>query len=223
MTTERDPLTQIVVSWLREDAHENAERMLMRALDEVDTTPQRRSWWPAWRSHRMNTYAKLITAAAAVVLVAIVGFRFLPSNGGIGGQPTIAPSPSPALIASGDFAFPAMGATVALDATGQGSDVTGTLTVSDASKSLTVDLECALTAEDGRILIGGDTTESTNEDAPKGTRTAIVLRPGSPVQMILEYQGSDPVRAPSCMAFLEDMKARTIDLLPISGTVELGP
>ena len=57
MTTERDPRTRIVLSWLREDAHENAERVLLRALDEVDTTPQRRSWWPAWRIHWMNTYA----------------------------------------------------------------------------------------------------------------------------------------------------------------------
>ena len=50
MTTERDPRTRTVLSWLREDQHENAERVLLRALDEVDTTPQRRSWWPAWRS-----------------------------------------------------------------------------------------------------------------------------------------------------------------------------
>ena len=43
----------------------------------------------------MNTYAKLIAAAAAVVVVAVVGYQFLPGNGGVGGQPTIAPSPSP--------------------------------------------------------------------------------------------------------------------------------
>ena len=41
----------------------------------------------------MNTYAKLIAAAAAVLLVAVVGYQVLPGNGGIGGQPTIAPSP----------------------------------------------------------------------------------------------------------------------------------
>ena len=103
MTTERDPRTRIVLSWLREDAHENAERVLLRALDEVDATPQRRSWWPAWRSNSMNTYAKLIAAAAAVLLVAVVGYQFLPGNGGVGGQPTIAPSPSPTLLARGTF------------------------------------------------------------------------------------------------------------------------
>ena len=100
MTTERDPRTRIVLSWLREDPHENAERVLLRALDEVDTTPQRRSLWPAWRYHSMNAYAKLIAAAAAVLLVAVVGYQFLPGNGGIGGRPTITPSPSPTLLAS---------------------------------------------------------------------------------------------------------------------------
>jgi len=47
--------------------------------------------------------------------------------------------------------------------------------------SFTVDLECALTAEDGRILLGGDTTDPTFDETPTGTRTAIVLKPGSPV------------------------------------------
>jgi hypothetical protein len=97
MTTNHDPRTRIVLSWLREDAHENAERVLLRALDEVDTTPQRRSWWPAWRTNSMSTYAKLIAAAAAVLVVAVVGYQLLPGNGGIGSQPTIAPSPSPTL------------------------------------------------------------------------------------------------------------------------------
>lgn len=100
MTIDRDPRTRIVLSWLREDAYENAERVLLRALDEVDTTPQRRPWWPAWRSDSMNSFAKLIAAAAAVVLVAVVGYQLLPGPGGIGGQPTIAPSASPTLLAS---------------------------------------------------------------------------------------------------------------------------
>ena len=49
MTIERDPRTRIVLSWLREDAHENAERVLLSALDEVDLTQQRRPRWPVQR------------------------------------------------------------------------------------------------------------------------------------------------------------------------------
>jgi hypothetical protein len=102
MTTERDARTHIVLSWLREDAHENAEHVLLRALDEVDTTPQRRSWWPARRPSDMNTFAKVLIATAAVVAVAVVGINLLPgSQTGAGGSPPPAsptappPSPSP--------------------------------------------------------------------------------------------------------------------------------
>jgi hypothetical protein len=97
MTTERDPRTHIVLSWLREDAHENPERMLLRALDEVDATPQRRSRWPARRFPAMNTFAKALVATAAVVALAVAGINLLPgSQTGTGGLPPAAsPSPSP--------------------------------------------------------------------------------------------------------------------------------
>ena len=98
MTTERDPGTRIVLSWLREDAHENAERVLLRALDEVDATPQRRSWWPARRPMQMNTYTKLAIGAAALVVVAVVGYNVLPRSPDLGGPLT--PSPTVTRIPS---------------------------------------------------------------------------------------------------------------------------
>jgi len=225
MTTERDPGTRIVLSWLREETHENAERVLLRALDEVDTTPQRRSWWPAWRTSPMNTYAKLIAAAAAVLVVAAVGYQFLPRSGGIGGQPTIAPSPSPTLLALGTFR--AKGAAVVLDATGGASSVTGSMIVTDVSRNFNVDLECTRTTDAGLIWIGGDVTESANwSDAPKGTRAAIVFKRGTPVQAVFIFQMDDP-RSASCQAFFDDMIAIGGEpvgaLEPIEGTVELGP
>src|SRR5215213_7572148 len=179
MTVERDPGTRIVLSWLREETHENAERVLLRALDEVDTTPQRRSWWPAWRTSPMNTYAKLIAAAAAVLVVAAVGYQFLPRSGGVGGQPTIAPSPSPTLLARGSF-------------------------TAQFGGGYTVDLECTRTI-DGLLWIGGDVTESTNSDAPAGTRAAIILKAGSPAKALFMWQ--DDPRSASCQAFFDDMIA----------------
>jgi hypothetical protein len=170
----------------------------------------------------MRTCPKSVAAAAAVLAVAVGGCQSPTGSAGSGGQPTTAGSPSATLLASGTFRFPPMHAAVVLDATRAGSDVTGTMTVSGEGMSFTVDLECALTAKDGRILIGGDTTESTFVDTPKGTRTAIVLKAGSPVHAIFAWQGSDLVRAPSCTAFLEDMSPETIGLVPIDGTVTLG-
>lgn len=171
----------------------------------------------------MSAQARLIAGAAALLVVAVAGCQAVPGSGGPGAQPATASLPSPALLASGSFRFPPMDAAVVLDATGEGSNVTGSMTVSNEEMSLTVDLECALTAEDGRILIGGDATESTFDEAPKGTRAAIVLKPGSPVQTVLAWQGTGLARAPSCTAFLEEMNPETTGLAPIEGTVELAP
>ena len=235
MTTEHDPRTRIVLSWLREEAYENPERMLLRALDEVDATPQRRSW-PAWRSNRMNTFTKFIAAAAAVLLVAVVGYQFLPRSGGVGGEPTIAPSPSPSLLARGNFT--AHGIAAELDATGSGADVAGTMSLSESGKgSATVDLECARTTADGLIEIGGLITDSTYDandqdwhgGFPEGERVAIIFQPGSPVNAIWNVTAADQGVA-SCAAMFENLDGSGDEILPgspgldpIRGTVEFGP
>ena len=234
MTTGHDPQTRIVLSWLREEAHENPEHMLLRALDEVDATPQRRSW-PAWRSNRMNTYAKLIVAAAAVLLVAVVGYQFLPRSGGVGGEPTIAPSPSPSLLARGTFT--AQGITAELDATGSGADVAGTMSLSDPTGRATVDLECARTTADGLIEIGGLVTDSTidansqdwHDGFPAGQRVAVIFEPGSPVKAVWWVtRASDGVA--SCADLFgsidgseDQVSPGSPGLEPIRGTVEFGP
>jgi len=100
MSADRD-LTRTVRSWLRTDEHESADRVLEDVLALLDATPQRRSWWPARRIADMNTFAKLAIAAAAVVVVAVVGINLLPARGGIGpGEPVVTPSPSPSLAPS---------------------------------------------------------------------------------------------------------------------------
>jgi len=237
MTTEHDPRTRIVLSWLREDAHEDPERTLLRALDEVDATPQRRSWWPAWRSNQMNTYAKLIVAAAAVLVVAVVGYQFLPSKGGAGGAPTVAPSPSPSLLARGNFT--AHGIAAQLDATGSGAGVAGTMSLSESGKgSATVDLECARTTADGLIEIGGLITKSTyaanSQDwhggFPVGQRVAIIFEPGPPVKAIWYVTLPNEAPVTSCAGLFQAMDASPDQILPgspgmdlIVGTVEFGP
>lgn len=94
MSTDRDT-TRIVRSWLRTDEHESADRVLDAVLDRLDTTPQRRNtWWPARRFPEMNTTVKLALAAAAVVVAALLGIRFLGPGLSIGG-PEATPSPTP--------------------------------------------------------------------------------------------------------------------------------
>jgi hypothetical protein len=98
MTIERDTRTRIVLSWLREDAHENAERVLLRALDEVDATPQRHRLGAARRTLDMRA-VRISLAAAAVVAVAMLGYRFVaaPIEPGVTTSPTAKPTPEAAI------------------------------------------------------------------------------------------------------------------------------
>ena len=104
MSAERD-VNRIVRSWIRAEEHESAERVLQTVLSRLDTTPQRRHMWPPRRFSDMNRYAQAAIAAAAVLVVAVVGYNLLPRSGGIGGertpaptlQQTTSPSPSPAV------------------------------------------------------------------------------------------------------------------------------
>jgi hypothetical protein len=91
MTAERD-VTRLVRSWIREDGHESAGRVLQVVLSRLDSTPQRRSWWPARRISNLNSAYKVVLAAAGVLVAAIVGYNLLP--GSTVGPPTASPSPS---------------------------------------------------------------------------------------------------------------------------------
>lgn len=224
MSTDRET-TRLVRSWLEEGVTRLPDRVLDSVLDQVPATPQRRSWWPARRFADMNTYAKLIAGAAAIVVIAVVGYQFLPRSGGIGGQPTIAPSPSPSLLARGTFTV--LGFSVQLDATGGGSNVTGRMAVTSDSGTFTVDLQCARTSAAGLLWIGGDVTESTDSKyAPKGTRTGIVIKRGSPAQGVFVFQMDSPPSA-SCLAFFDDMitiiGGEPTEFGPVAGTLQLAP
>ena len=102
MSAERD-VNRIVRSWIRAEEYESADRVLQTVLSRLDATPQRRSWWPSRRVSQVNKYAQAAIAAAAVLVVAVVGYNLLPRTGGPGGpqspaataQQTTSPSPSP--------------------------------------------------------------------------------------------------------------------------------
>jgi hypothetical protein len=93
MTTDREP-TRIVRSWLQTDEHESAERLLSNVLDRLDTTPQRRPWWRAWRTYLMSGSMKFAAAALAVALVAGVSLAIYFN------RPAVAPGQSPSPVAT---------------------------------------------------------------------------------------------------------------------------
>ena len=98
MSTDRDT-TRIVRSWMRTDEHESADRVLDAVLDQLDTTAQRRAGWLGRRLPQMNTTAKLTLAAAAVLVVAFLGMRFMLSGQNVGSEgPTPTPTPTPSSL-----------------------------------------------------------------------------------------------------------------------------
>jgi len=97
MTVSRDP-DRIIRAFIDEGLTELPDRVYDAVRSDIDRTRQRVVIGP-WRTPSMNSFAKVLIAAAAVVVVAIVGINLLPRTGGdVGGGP--APTPSPSASAS---------------------------------------------------------------------------------------------------------------------------
>jgi hypothetical protein len=95
MTTSGD-VTRIVRSWLKVEAHESVERVLDAVLDALPAIPQRRASRLARRSTRMSTTLRIAAAAAALVVVGVLGYQLLPDRRVRAGN-----SPCPTPSASG--------------------------------------------------------------------------------------------------------------------------
>lgn len=93
MTASRDP-DRLISAFLAEGLTELPDRVYDAVRSDIDRTRQRVVIGP-WRTPDMNTLAKFAIAAAAVVVIAIVGINLLPKTGGdVGVTPTVSPSPS---------------------------------------------------------------------------------------------------------------------------------
>lgn len=89
---ERDT-SRIVRSWLEDGADRIPDRVLDAVEARLPATSQRRAGWLAWRFPIMNTNTfRFGVAAAAVVALALIGWRFLPAN--TGGEPDTTSTPA---------------------------------------------------------------------------------------------------------------------------------
>ena len=89
-TSDRD-VDRVIRSWLHEDRHEDVSRVAGAVLTRVEATPQRRStWWLARRRLNVNKIVGFGLAAAAAVVVLVIGAQLFGSrsNVGSGGDPT---------------------------------------------------------------------------------------------------------------------------------------
>ena len=94
MTKLRDT-DQLIREFLADGLTELPDRAYEAVRSHIDQTRQRVVIGP-WREEQMSRFAMFAIAAAAVVLIAVVGIKFLPIGGGIGAQPTPSPSPTAA-------------------------------------------------------------------------------------------------------------------------------
>jgi hypothetical protein len=107
MSTDND-VARSLGSWLKENRHEDADRVLDVVFDQLPATPQRRAGWLARRFPIMNSNAlRFVAAAAAVIVLAIIGIRFLPGVGSVGGPPSPTPIPTPVPLLNSQAPLPA--------------------------------------------------------------------------------------------------------------------
>src|SRR3954468_19625874 len=94
MTAGRDP-DRLIQAYLEEGLNELPDRAYDAVRFEIDQTHQRVVIGP-WRLPTMSNFARYGVAAAAVVLVALLGIKFLPLGGtapGSSAEPTETPLP----------------------------------------------------------------------------------------------------------------------------------
>jgi hypothetical protein len=144
MRTEPET-TRIVRSWLSEGRTALPDRILDAVLAELPATHQRRPLWPSRRIDDMYAFAKLALAAAAVVVVAIVGINLLPSTDGVGGGPVVSPSPS---VSPSPTASPSPSPSD-LTFFPDGSIEAGRHSIILSGKSLSLDMPAGWTSHDG--------------------------------------------------------------------------
>jgi len=230
MTPRRDP-DRLIHAFLMEGQTELPDPVYDAVRDRIEQTRQR-AFIGSWRTSNMNNFLKVGLAVLAVVAIAVVAYNLLPGVRDQTGQPSPSAipstSPGPAALVVGSFG--SHGGNIQLDATGDGSNVTGSMIYADNGGAelggFTVDLKCTRATEGGLIFIGGPISDATKgyvTNAPVGTNVALILQRGSPVLAEILVQYPDP-HEPDCMTFLESIADDRPPgaLEPIVGAVEFG-
>ena len=157
--SDRD-VTRAIRSWLHEDRHEDVSRIAGAVLDQVETTRQRRAtWWPARRTLTMNKILGFGIAAAAVVVALVIGTQLLgpPAPSGVGGGPSVEPSPT--AVPSPSAAEPSPSIEADLDE----GPFPYINEASNVSRPITVTIPAPGWSKDGGVLV-----KNKNDQPPDG-------------------------------------------------------
>jgi hypothetical protein len=120
MTQQRD-IERLLDQWFSDGPSQAPDRVVDIVTDRIERQSQRPAWRLHWRPLPVHAYAKIAVAAAAVLIVAIVGYNLLPGGStGVGGPaptasptttatPTGAPSPTTTPSPTATFEYPTDG------------------------------------------------------------------------------------------------------------------
>jgi len=126
----------------------------------------------------MKPIIPIAVGAAAVLLAVVLGSQFLPSDSAVG-RPTSTPTASPTATAiGGRFTF--AGIPVVMDASSDGSSLSGTAAGSYNGDAFTIVLQCLRQFDDETWMFAGELTQSAVPDQPTGSWAALIVRDGSP-------------------------------------------
>jgi hypothetical protein len=205
MNQQRD-IERLLDQWLGIGPDKAPDRVVDIVTDRIERQSQRPVWRHNWRPTPVNAYMKIAVAAAAVLIVAFVGYNLLPAGSTGTGGPTPTASPTPTATPTGAFggivrySQDGVLGTTDIDAVANGASVSGTAITSSRSGTHTVRLACA-TRDRDVWAFGGTTEQSTISGEPVGTWSAVFVKEGSP-QRIAIWLSDNPSAASDCDAWL---------------------
>ena len=203
MNSERDA-TRIVRTWLESGSTAIPDRVVDAVLAELPSRPQRQSGWSPRRSQPMKLLLPIAAIAAVIAVVAVViGGRFLPNESNVGvptssptplASPTSSPTPSASPTSSptpsasptqsavgGHFVF-GDNWPVDIDATSDGTSLSGSVVGSFDGTEFIFELQCLRRYDAQTWMLAGVATQSAVRDQPDGSWVVVVIRDGVPQQ-----------------------------------------
>jgi hypothetical protein len=99
---ERSDIGGVLRHWFDDGPSRMPDRVVDIVADRIARQPQQPAWLPRWRERHVNTNVKLLTAVAAIAVVAVAGFALLGPRAGpnVGVSSTPSPSVAPSPTAS---------------------------------------------------------------------------------------------------------------------------
>jgi hypothetical protein len=218
MSTERDA-TRIVQSWLESGSTAIPDRVVDAVLAELPSRRQRRSRWSSWRVPWMKPITPLAAGAAVVVLAVVLGMQFLPGDSGIAGPTSspVTPSASPTAV-GGQFTFADV--SIDMDASSDGSTLSGTVVGSYRGDAFTIELQCLRQFDGQTWMLAGMLTESAVPDQAVGSWAAVIVRDGSPQQAGIWTEAQ--ATADDCEEFVSDIPDSAVDGQDMIGPIDEG-